>query len=447
LNPGDAGPVEEEDAAKRFSAPKNAALAFGTNIAVAFLTLANATIMARALGATGRGDVAFLITVASMTAYIASLSVQESNGNLAGTHPALRPVLATNSLIMAVLFGLGGAALVLGFVAVFPRLGGEVDRVLLWAALGALPIVILKNYLQYLVQADYSFAVTNTAWLLGPVTTSLLNGTQAALGVLTVTSALTAWIIGQSLGTLLLVYYVARHAGFGRADLRLSLRATSFGLKSHVSQFMGVGNYRADQWFVGSAAGSKELGIYSVAVAWAEMLYYLPGVLVMIQRPVLVRATPAEAAAFAIRVFRAALILAAGLAVVLLVGAPFLCVTIFGEEFRGAIEQLRILALAAFGIVTLELLSAALIAQRRPWRASASVACAFVVTIGLGFALIPTYEGLGAAIARTAAYTVGGAAALLIFTRTLESRASDLLPRIGDVWWFWTKLTARFARG
>ena len=56
---------------------------------------------------------------------------------------------------------------------------------------------------------------------------------------------------------------------------------------------MGVGNYRADQWIVGSIAGARELGLYSVAVAWAELLFYLPGVISLLQRPDLVRATRA----------------------------------------------------------------------------------------------------------------------------------------------------------
>jgi Na+-driven multidrug efflux pump len=104
-------------------------------------------------------------------------------------------------------------------------------------------------------------------------------------------------------------------------------------------------------------------------------------------------------------------------------------VTIFGEEFRGSIDDLRVLAFGAFGIVALKLLGNALIAQSKPMRANIGVGVAFVTTITLDLLLIPTHGGLGAAIASTAAYTAGGVAIVIVFSRTLGPRAGDLVPR------------------
>jgi Na+-driven multidrug efflux pump len=121
-------------------------------------------------------------------------------------------------------------------------------------------------------------------------------------------------------------------------------------------------------------------------------------------------------------------------------------VTVFGAEFAGGVEQLRVLALAAPGIVAVELLSGALIAQRKPLHASAAVAVAFVLTVVLNPLLISWDGGFGAAIARTLAYSAGGAAAALIFTRVLGGRMRDLVPRGSEVPWFLGKLKARFSR-
>ena len=425
----------------------SAILTYGTNLTVAVLSLANVLIVARVLGPTGRGDVAFLIAVATMTGQLAGLSISEANGNLAGTQPRLRPALATNSLLFSLGLGAAAAVLVAGVVGIFPAVGGEASRTLLWVVLASVPLVIVRVYLSFLVQADYAFAITNLAWISGPSTTLVTNGLLAVIGGLTVGSAIAAWIAGQALGVALLAVYVARHAGFGRADPATARRALAFGAKTHVSRFLTVGNYRGDQWLLGSIAGSRELGIYSVAVAWAEALYYLPGVLVLIQRPELVRATRAEAAVFAARVFRAAIVLAGLLAAGLIVAAPILCVTVFGDEFGGAVSELRVLALAAFGIVAVELLSGALIAQRRPLRASAAVGVAFVLSVTLNLVLIPLEGGLGAALARTLAYSAGGFAAALIFTRTLRGRPRDLLPRGTEIPWLVGKFRRRFARG
>ena len=53
-------------------------------------------------------------------------------------------------------------------------------------------------------------------------------------------------------------------------------------------------------------------------------------------------------------VFRLALIVTAVLAIGLIIAAPFLCVTIFGAEFRDSVADLRVLALGAFGVVALK---------------------------------------------------------------------------------------------
>jgi len=437
----------ELDRPQRPSMFASAVLTYGTNLTVAVLSLVNVLIVARALGPVGRGDVAFLITVATMTGQLAGMSISEANGNMAGRQPKLRARLATNSVLFAVALGLAAGLLVAGLVALFPAVGGEVSRTLLWLTLASLPLVIVRVYLSFLLQADYAFTITNLAWISGPATTFLTNGLLALIGGLTVETAIVAWIGGQALGVVLLIVYVARHAGFARPDGGTAREAFVFGAKTHPSRFLTVGNYRGDQWLLGAMSGSHQLGIYSVAVAWAEALYYLPGVLVLVQRPDLVRASPAEAVGIASRVFRVAITLAAVLAVGLIIFAPILCVTIFGDEFSGATEMLRVLALAAFGIVAVELLSGALIAQRKPLHASAAIGVAFVFTVVLNLLLIPAEGGLGAAVARALAYTAGGAAAAIIFSRTLRARLSELVPRGTEVPWFLAKVRARFSRG
>jgi O-antigen/teichoic acid export membrane protein len=165
---------------------------------------------------------------------------------------------------------------------------------------------------------------------------------------------------------------------------------------------------------------------------------------VLVQRPDLVRALPPEAERQASMAFRGALLITLILAVAMTVLAPFLCVTFFGESFRGSVEMLRILALGAFGIVALKLLGNALTAQRKPMLETAAIGGAFVCTVALDVILIPTHGGLGAAIASSVAYTFGGVLVALIFTRALRGRLGDLVPRGSELVWVWLRVSARF---
>jgi O-antigen/teichoic acid export membrane protein/O-antigen ligase len=420
---------------------------FGTNVLTAALSLVQVLIVARVLGPSGRGQVAFLIAVATLTGQLASLGMQEANVNLAASEPGLRRSLATNSIIASLLLGAAGALVVAGLVHVAPGVGGHVPRSLLWITLATLPMFVAKWHLSFLLQADYHFAVYNLSWVAGPLTTVLINCTFAALGILTVETAVVTWLAGQAFGLLILVGAIVRHYGFGLPDRRLAKRCLSFGVKTHLGRFMSLGNARADQWFIGAMVGSHALGIYSVAVAWAETLYYVPGVVVLLQRPDLVRATPSEAAHRAAEIFRRAMVLSLVAAVALIALAPFLCETLFGPEFAASVDQLRILALSAVGIAMVVLLSNAVIAQRRPLLASIGDGAALVITLALDLLLIPHLAGLGAAVATTAAYTVGGVAMAAVFLTTLGGNPRDLVPRPADARWYGSKARASLDLG
>src|SRR5215208_3395499 len=263
--------------AARKSFTATAAATFGTNVGVAVISLLNVLITARILGPGGRGELALLTTITILTASLAAFGLYEANANIGAREPGKRGALAANSLVLAL--GLGGAAAVLvaALVVVFPALGGGTDPLLQALALAAIPVLILQSGLGTLIQSQYGFAVTNTAWLLAPSTSLALNAALAAFGLLTVGTAVIVWIAGQVAATALLAWHAVRRLeGVPRPDVPLARQMLSFGSRTHLGRVMTMGNYRLDQWFVGAIAGQRELGLYSVAVAWAEALFYLP---------------------------------------------------------------------------------------------------------------------------------------------------------------------------
>lgn len=161
----------------------------------------------------------------------------------------------------------------------------------------------------------------------------------------------------------------------------------------------------------------------------------LPTALAAVQRPDVIRASPRAAAEQTAIVFRVSIVLTAALAAVLVALAPLLCAGVFGEDFRGSTDQLRILAAGAFGVVALKQIGSALTGRHRPTAASLSIGSAFVCTIALDFLLIPGHGALGAAIASTVAYTFGGVVIGIVFARSMGVPVSTLVPRPQDARW------------
>jgi O-antigen/teichoic acid export membrane protein len=426
---------ETEPAAGRARSFNRAVAAtYSTNLVVACLSLVNVLITARVLGASGRGELVFLTTIAMLTSTLSSLGVEEATANIAGTEPRRRRQLGANAVLLSLAFGIVAIAFLAALVALFPSVAGGSDPTLRWIAFSSIPMLILLFYLQFLVRADYRFAVANVSALAAPVLNLLVNGLLAALGLITVGTAIVTWIAGQALATLVLVWYThTRIAGFGRPDLALARRSIGFGAKAHVGRVMKAGNYRLDQWLLGAIAGPRELGLYSVAVAWSEALFYLPEAFAMVLRPDVVRAGPRDAGRQSAVVFRAAILLTIPLALGLVVVAPFLCVTLLGDEFEGSVAPLRLLVPGAFGMVALKLLSNVLTAQGKPMLGNAAIAMAFAATVALDLVLIPAYGSVGAAVASTLAYSAGGVAVAVIFARSLDTPLRELVPRWSDV--------------
>jgi O-antigen/teichoic acid export membrane protein len=261
----------------------------------------------------------------------------------------------------------------------------------------------------------------------------VLSAVLAGLGLLSVVTAFLVWVFAQCFEIALLAGYLTmRLAGFGRPSLSLARRMLSFGARAQGGRTFMFANYKMGHWFVGAQAGSRELGYYSVAVTWMETLYFLPTVLASVLRPDLVRGEHDEAARRSGAAFRVAALTTGFLALVMIVAAPVLCVTMFGEDFAGAVDDLRVLVLGTVGVVALRLLGSALTAQGKPLRESAGLSVALVTILALNIALVPAFGGIGAAWASTIGFTAGGVAIAFLFVKGLDADARELLPRPKD---------------
>ncbi|MBV8257539.1 MAG: oligosaccharide flippase family protein [Actinobacteria bacterium] len=412
---------------------------YGAAVAVGVLGLANALVVARALGPTGRGQIAFIVAVAALTARLSTLGIEQANANFGGREPETRSALATNSAV----FAAGAGAMAFVVLELIAKLapgavpGGELGAI----GIATVPLLILATQLDMLVRAEYATNVANAAWIAGPVVTLTANGVLFAGNLLSVRLAVATWMAGQAASLALLVWYLlARGSGFGRPSVHLARRSLRLGIQSYIGGVFGLGNARLDQWLLGAISGPRALGLYSVAVAWSETLFYLPTAIVAVQRPDLVRAAPDDAARQTAIGFRLAAALTLPAAAVVVVAAPQLCTGIFGNAFHDSALDLRILVIGTFGITGLKLLGNALIAQGRPLRQTASVGVAFTVTAILDVALIPLYADLGASIAAAVAYSCGGLAAAAIFARTFGCGRRELVPHASDLAVLWQRL-------
>jgi O-antigen/teichoic acid export membrane protein len=390
--------------------------------------------LARGLGPSGRGTIAFITVTALVLARVAALGVGEATTVYAAKQPALRGALLAN----AVLFMLS-TSLVAGTLAcaALLLLGGQPAGVgtpeLALLAAGTLASALVEGGAAFLLGRDrvrcLAFVTATASWVY-PV---LLGAIWLGAG-LTVTRAALAWVATELLRALRLLRHSARGLGARRPSAGLLAEEIRFGLRAWVGSLARFLNFRIDQILMGLLTTEAALGIYAVAVNASEMLLYLPAATATALLPAASRADPGRRALQTLQAFRSAALVTTGAIGVAALLGPLLLPLVFGSAFRPSVEPFLWLLPGALGFAAVAVFSNALIASRSPGLSSLGPVVSLVVGVALDLVLIPRFGATGAAAAASAAFLAGGAVALAAYARRNPfAWTALLLPRREDL--------------
>lgn len=386
-------------------------------------------ILARGLTLAERGAVAFLTVTAIVTARIVDAGVPQATTIFAAREYEHRPALLTNLVLFTLGTAAAGGGLVALGLAALPgvRPAGIHSGELLALAAGVVAVSLVDSGLQFLLGLGRFREQTVLRAVVPWLYALLLAGAWAA-GSLSVLWAIVSWTLAHTVGGVLLTAVAARRTGFGRFRWEHLRELVVFGVRAWAGTLTRVLNFRVDQVLMGFISSEAQLGIYSVAVNLSEVLLYLPAAVGNAMLPAVTRAPKSERSASSLKVFRVVtLVTAITIAVAALIGAPLLPV-IFGHKFHGSVAPFLWLLPGALGYAASVVFSSALLADEEPTLSSLGSSVSLLVGFGLDLALIPPYGPVGAAIAASAAFVVGGAAATLGYQRKAHFHSRELLP-------------------
>jgi O-antigen/teichoic acid export membrane protein len=376
-------------------------------------------IIARHLGPHGTGVFALLSSFVDVIVMVVGLGLAQ--GITYTVSHGLWPVKTALHRALAAAVVLGGAGMVLGFIA-FELIGD----VALKGATTQMAIVVL---------IAVPPALAGSFWLVIMLasdrynTFSLFSFAQAAancvgISVLVLAFGLIGAVSGYT-GAYLLVALVSgvwvwRHAGgLQRSVDALSRRASytagwmggvQFGLKTWLGNLLQYVNYRLDLFLVSAFATSADVGVYSVAVSLTALGWILPDALhtVLFPRTASLASAGAqggeEAQSAILRASRHSVLLivptAAVLVLLLVVGVPLL----YGSKFSRTVDLGLLLLPGVLALGWAKVLSAATTGLGFPEYALRTAAIVAPITVGLYLALVPPLGATGAALSSTASY-------------------------------------------
>lgn len=338
------------------STVRNALVAATMFVGRAVFAFGAAAIVAQSLGADGRGRVVFISNLAGLLALAASSGTATGINRLHAASRASSTVLTRAAVVVGVIAGVIVCAVLL---AVRPLLADDSIDVtetplVGWAllAVALVALIVFSNLSQVAALENRLGAVTVTAlvgasWYVAWTVVTALNDS------ITVLNNLVGWAMSSILPTVLLtVTMLRRPASEPTRPLRaprhpvalatLVRELVAVSLRANIAGLAIPAIWRIDVLLVESRRGFAELGLYSVAVAVAEVVV----VLAMALRSAMLPHHGGEddnLVEVIMRTTRVALVVTTGLAAGLAVVGPLLLGPLFGSGYAQTYPALVLL--------------------------------------------------------------------------------------------------------
>jgi PST family polysaccharide transporter len=162
------------------------------------------------------------------------------------------------------------------------------------------------------------------------------------------------------------------------------------------------------------------LGQYVAAVRVSELFEMLPTALMFTLAPVLAVSVvdPEKFRGYVDRTFRYFMVLAAGLCVVMTVGAPIVVRVLYGKQFLPAAPLLAVLIWSEIAVFFAAVVANVMVARNQQNLLPIPTLAGAAINIGLNLVLIPRYAAMGSAWATLISYTLAWMAVLLFLKET-----------------------------
>jgi O-antigen/teichoic acid export membrane protein len=212
---------------------------------------------------------------------------------------------------------------------------------------------------------------------------------------------------------------------FPLAELALTMGAV---------QVVNLISYRVELLVLNHERNIDQVGIYSIAVQTAEMLWLIAGSLATAVTAPSLHATEDGAASMIRRASLKTLVYTAGIAVVVGAVVPYAFAPLLGSSFKGATTPLRLLlpGVTVYAPVTIFVVYLS-VRHGRPHLSLVVSVLGMIVTLVSALLLIPHYGASGAALASSLGYAVGAVLAWAFFERLRREKVPAAAAAVAPV--------------
>jgi O-antigen/teichoic acid export membrane protein len=399
----------------------------GVQIFQVAASLITAPLIARALGAEGRGLLAAVAVPLGVAPFLLQFGLGAFAINRTARGVPIRVVFGSLALPTLLLGAL--AAIAAPFIAGVLSDGREpVDHFLI-IGLALMPVALLLNLAMNIAHGLSDWRVLTLVRALPPLVVFVGVVALFAVDDLTVKTAAIVTIV-SGLAPILALGGIFRRAWPPRIELRMVREGVSFGARAWVGTLATLANQRLDQLLMIPLVPPRELGLYAVAVTISSLSTLLTGQVVTVLIPRIAEGQ----IHLAPQAMRCLLMVVTATALVLAAGTLLFLVPVFGADFAAARPLVLVLLVAVIPLAGLGALGQWLPAANRPGAPSMGELVSLAITVPGLILLLPTMGAMGAALVSLVAYSTTFAILLVVMARHLHHRITDyVVPRRADL--------------
>jgi len=393
-------------------------------------------ITARVLGPSGAGAVALAILVPNFASLFLRFGVDIANIYFLGSRRhALQAILA-NSLVVVIATSLVTVPLYIIFIPLISdTIAAGVERSLLLLASLLLPLNLLAEHLSSIFLGLQRVKKYNFITLWGKVTALFFIVVFVVALRLGVIGAICASILALALVVSWALRELSKDVSI-RPVLNPSLlkKSVSLGLRAYLGNIAQFFNYRLDMFIVNYFVGVANVGLYSTAVAGAELLWYIPQAVATILFPRTAAVGVEEAKLFTPKVCRNTFLITFIAALGLSIVSKPLIIFFYGEAYAPSVIPLWLLMPGVVALSISKVLCGDLAGRGLLQYGAYSSAISLVVTVVCDLLLIPRWGITGAAVASSMSYCIAALVVLFFYVRVSGNGLTIvLIPRREDV--------------
>ena len=398
------------------------------NIVLMVVNLFVGILTTRLIGPTGRGIVALAIVWASIATYCLNCNVPVATSYfIPRMREAQRPRFVASVLLFAFVIGLIISGSFYALAPYIIRKDAMPYLIFMRQYILLAPIFALSDMSNNLLLAFKDNPFWSGVRVIQPIVTGV--GLIFCLSVSHLTVPVALFLNGLSITITTFVmlgrlYCLVPFALPG--ELGLFWETLKYGLKSHATSLASALNGILDQLLIGSFIGAKELGLYSVAVNYTNLLSPVSTSLVVGTLPHLANMEILERKKAALAMSRKARSFLTLCALGLLMLAPIIPI-VYKKEFAPSLGMAIILLPGVLLRANTGVLIRIILAFNQPLKSS------FIEIIGLSVTalalaiFLPVYGAYGAAIASTLSYASSGVVATRVASHVLQVQTAALL--------------------